>query len=169
MPERERSRCGGDEDHPERERPLRAEASTEQARQRSREEESQRARKEIEATLRCACVEAVLQNWGSSAAVRARSLDEVRDQHEGAEHREARDDRRDVREQNLPRGYHSHIDERLAYAELDEDPEDDQDGGRDEQRNDPTGRPTPRWRFGQGQQQGDQRRGKRQDTGYVDP
>ena len=90
----------------ERERQARAEARAEPARQRPGAEHDQRAGQHQQARDRRRLREAVAGDGGQ--------LDELRDQHVGAEHREADRERREVRRPHRALRHQLHVDHRLG-------------------------------------------------------
>ena len=143
MPDRERCRRGGDEQQPGGERPFRAGPPPDQPCDGAGEEQRHRARQQVEPCLRRAGVEAIVDEALHVERQPVRNLDEVRHEHERAEHCEAGDERRQVREQHLPHGEHAHVHHRLGNAQLGDRPGDEEDEGEDRERERGAGRPAP--------------------------
>ena len=93
-----------------------------------------------------------------------RHLDEVRHEHKRPEHREAGDQRGDVREKDLAPGQHAHVDHWLVDVELGDAPREQQDdrGGGEAER--ALRGPAPALAFGERDEHRDQAAGHERRT-----
>ena len=124
MPHREHRRGDGDEQHPDRERPLEsdppADAARRSARRRAARSSSAADRGPPSSrSRRSRSRRAAPTSSGRPCGVSTKFGTSTND----AEHREAGDERGDVREQHRPPGEHPHVDHRLGHAQLDDHPE----------------------------------------------
>ena len=153
VPEGERACRRARAGHPGGERPLEADAPADQGRRGPGKEHQKRARQQVEAGLRGAGAEPVVDEPRRRVREPARRLHEVRQQHEGAEEREAGDQRADVRQQNWALHEDVHVDHRLGHAELGDDPGREEDRRSAEKEADPGRAPAPALALGQPEQE----------------
>ena len=168
MPHRERRGCEGDEQEPDRQRPLQAGSATDQPRERPGEEQGDRAGQEVQAALGRAGIEAVVDEALHAKRQVVRSLDEIRDEDERAEHREAGDERRQVREQHLPHDHHPHVHHRLGNAQLGEHPGDEEREGEEGEPERSARRPAPILSLRQRDEHADEATGEQRRPDEVD-
>ena len=133
-----------DDEHPGGERPLEADPRADAPGDRPGEQEHERAGEQIDPGARRARAEAVVDEPRRRVRQAVRHLDEVRDQDERPEHREAGDQRGHVREEDRPVREHAHVDERIAHAPLDPAPDEREHGAGGEHAERARRRPVPR-------------------------